>query len=92
MMLYEDKKATWEYCHTRQAEEAVTRGSFSILAKVHMGKNSNLQLRQKNTVGYKAELLQLNRTQFPSHSLGIFVIKKLEILPFELLLAMREKN
>ena len=31
----------------------------------------------KNAVGYKAELLQLNRTQFPS--LGIFVIKKLEI-------------
>ena len=66
MMLYEDKKATWEYCHTRQAEEAVTMGSFSILAKVYMAKNSNLQLQLKIAVGYKAESLQLNRTQFAS--------------------------
>ena len=74
MMLYEDKKATWEYCHTRQAEEAVTRGSFSILTYGQKAKKSNLQLRQKIAVGYKAELLQLNSTQFPS--LGFFIIEK----------------
>ena len=65
MMLYEDKKATWEYCHTRQAEEAVTRAVFfSILAKVNMAKNQNLQLRQKIAIGFEAELLQLNQLNF----------------------------